>query len=232
MGKQGAETNGPKSVTNKCTSICGNDIEGRSCAKIMPVRIYPAGEPQRSQKIYAISDDQSNSTLGRFDLFDSLTISKTDPYHFTLTSCSGREAREGQRAFGLVVKSLDASWTMELPPVIECDEIPNERGEIPTPEVTAYFDHLENVCLPPLDPEAPIALLIGRDLLEAHVVQEQLTGLDKEPFAQCLALGWVLIVKVCLGTCHHPDNIVVSKTQVLGNGRPCHQPLCHYDLNT
>ena len=66
---------------------------------LVPVRIYRVGEPQRAPKVYAILDDQSNSTLGCSDLFDLLTISKTEPYYFTLTLCSGHETREGLSAW-------------------------------------------------------------------------------------------------------------------------------------
>ena len=75
------------------------------------------------------------------------------------------------------------------------DDIPNKYRENFTPGVTAHFDQLKHLSLPPQDPMHLISLLIGRDQLEAHMILEKLTGSDIEPFAQCLALGLVLINK-------------------------------------
>jgi len=78
---------------------------------------------------------------------------------------------------------------MELPTIIVCNEIPDIRDEIPTPEVTLHHHHLANIPIPPLDPDSNILLLIGRDLTEAHHVHEQRTGPRNSPFAKRLGLG-------------------------------------------
>lgn len=51
-------------VNTKCTEICG-DFRGRSCARILPVRIFFSGKRHRSIVGYAMFDDQSNITLGK-----------------------------------------------------------------------------------------------------------------------------------------------------------------------
>lgn len=66
-----------------------------------------------------------------------------------------------------------------------------------------------------------VELLIGRDLISAHVVEDQrhITG-KAVSYAQKLLLGWVIIGPVCLKVLHVPDAVTVHKTYVLSDGRP------------
>lgn len=211
----------------KCTKVCGEDFKGRSCSKTILVKVYPTGEPQNCMKLYAVIDDQSNRTLGRSEFFDRMNVSDTEIQHYTLSSCSGRVPMSGRRASGFTIEAIDGSAKMELPTIIECNEIPDQREEIPTPEVTYYHEHLKEVEIPPLDPSSNILLLIGRDLIEVHHVVEQVTGPKDAPFAQKLSLGWVIIGDVCLGKTHKPSNVVhVNKTCVLKDGRPTNFQQC------
>jgi len=63
----------------------------------------------------------------------------------------------------------------EFPNLLECNNIPNVRSEIPTPEVARHHSHLSDLAhkIPTLDIESKISLLIGRDLLEAHHILDQ-----------------------------------------------------------
>ena len=72
----------------------------------------------------------------------------------------------GRRASGFIVQSLDGSVSMDLPTMIECNDIPDERSEIPTPEVAQNYPHLKRIPshIPLLDPDSDILLLIGRDI--------------------------------------------------------------------
>lgn len=62
-----------------------------------------------------------------------------------------------------VIESLDGSTNISLPTLIECNQIPNMREEIPTPEVARYHEHLKDIAdeILPYDPDAPI--LLGLD---------------------------------------------------------------------
>ena len=141
---------------------------------------------------------------------------------YTLTSCNGHTKTSSRRAIGLVVESLDGHTQHRLPTLIECDEIPNKRGEIPVPEVAHHYPHLYDIetAIPPMNNEAEILLLIGRDLIESHHVLAQRLGPSRTPCAQRLSLGWVIIGESCLETVHQPDGVVVNKTHVLRNSRP------------
>ena len=75
--------------------------------------------------------------------------------------------------------------------MIECDHIPDNRDEIPTPQVVLNHFHLHDLAgtIQPLDDSCQILLLIGRDLPVAHHVLDQKVGSDRDPYAQQLKLG-------------------------------------------
>ncbi|KAK3099229.1 hypothetical protein FSP39_001287 [Pinctada imbricata] len=214
-------------VTSTCTEVCGEGFSGKSCAKIQLVWIYPQGREELALKTYVVIDDQSTSTLGTPDFFDKLGIGGTQsPY--ILSTCSGKVTTWGRRVPGLVVESFDRSVRLDLPIVTECEYIPDNRHEIPTPEIARAYSHLSGIelLIPSLDSEARISLLIGRDLLKAHHVLEQLTGSDSQPYAQRLPLGWTIVGETCLGYYHSPSSVNVLKTQIMPNGRPTSMEPC------
>ncbi|XP_052087892.1 uncharacterized protein LOC127724930 [Mytilus californianus] len=218
-------------VTTACTQICGDSFKGRSCAKTVLVKVYPNGQPEKAIRVYAILDDQSNRTLATSQFFELFNIN-SQKIEYTLSSCAGSMVVSGRMACDFTVESFDGSMSLDLPPLIECNDIPNVREEIPTPNVAFFHDHLRSISsmIPPLDSDAQILLLIGRDLGEAHHVYDQRTGPQRTPYAQKLALGWVVIGETCLGKVHVPDKVNVNKTFVLQNGRTSICKPCTSDI--
>jgi hypothetical protein len=53
----------------------------------------------------------------------------------------------------------------------------------------------------------PLLLLIGRYLIDAHHVENKITGPQGAPFAQKLSLGWVIVGEICIGKFHKADAI-------------------------
>lgn len=120
-----------------------------------------------------------------------------------------------------MIEAARGGINLALPTLIECDEIPNNRDEIPIPDAALHQPHLKHIAqeIPALDPEAHILLLLGCDILTAHKVRKQTNGPHNTPFGQKLDLGWVLVGDVCLGDTQKP---IVSgyQTNILENGRP------------
>ena len=236
VASHGGETT-EKELVVKCTQLCG-EFSGRSCSKTLLVNVYPEGQPELATKVYAIIDVQSNRSLVRSELLDRLGDC-SEPYPYTLRSCSGSVPMVGRRARGYTIQALDGSESMRLPVLVECNDIPNDKSEIVIPDIVSGIPHLKQLesVIPPFDTKVDIQLLIGRDLVEAHQVLQQITGPESTPFAQRLRLGWVVVGEVCLGTLHKPDNISVLKTRLLSDGRctifdPCENSLQVKDTNT
>lgn len=115
---------------------------------------------------------------------------------------------------------------MELPTVTECNDIPNDRSEIPTPNVISHQPHMCNLPIPELNPDAQILLLIGRNLSETHHVRDQRIRTRNVPFAQRLNLGWVVVGYVCLGNFHKPTTVASFKTTLIDSHRETIFKLC------
>ncbi|XP_060799637.1 uncharacterized protein LOC132901338 [Neoarius graeffei] len=221
----------PEVVSSKCTEVCGEGMSTRGCSKICLVTVYPQGQREAATRVYAIIDEQSNKSLARSEFFE-IFGDKSTPSSYTLKTCVGSMETFGRRACGYMLESLDEKTCIPLPVLIECDELPDNRSEIPTPSAALHHPHLRCIAseIPPIDSNAQILLLLGRDILKIHKVRKQINGPDNAPFTQKLDLGWVVVGDVCLGTAHHPSSVTSLKTCVLGNGRPSYLAPCHSQL--
>lgn len=84
--------------------------------------------------------------------------------------------------------------------------------------------------IPDVDVNAKIQLLIGRDMIEAHHILEQITGHRGQPFAQKRCLGWAIIGEVCLGRVHQRTTVNVNTVSIINNesatcSNPCQHPI-------
>jgi hypothetical protein len=140
-GETGVKSVYTDTVNSSCTQICGNGFAGKSCAKTLLVNVCRKDDIDRSVRIYAMVDDQSNRSLASPKLFNMLGIAgQTTEY--TLSLCAGRFNVSGRRTSDLLLESLDGATKLELPTVIECKQIPDCRDDIPTPEVALCYPHL------------------------------------------------------------------------------------------
>ncbi|XP_015772960.1 PREDICTED: uncharacterized protein LOC107351181 [Acropora digitifera] len=146
--------------------------------------------PENICRVYAIIDDQSNTSLITSDLADELgATGPEEKYH--LTTCSGeKEAKYGRRVTGVVLKSLNGTES-DLPTLIEWNSIPRDKQEIPTPEMARRFPHLSDIAnqIPQRDENAEIHLLIGRDAPELLKVRDLRNRPRGTPWAQKISLG-------------------------------------------
>eukprot|EP00794_Sanderia_malayensis_P004327 gene4327-4900_t len=185
-------------VTNACTTIRGTVPGGRSCSKICKVDVLNdvTGD---SMTVYAVIDDQSNSTLAKPELLDKLNIT-SNPVTYKMKTCGGVSSITGRSTESLSVSTCDGGLSIKLPYVRECSNIPDNYSEILIPEIAKAYSHLSDVVdkVKPIEPGVPIALLIGRDVPQANKVREQVEEPDSAPFAQRLDLGWVIIGESCL----------------------------------
>lgn len=211
-----------RTVKSACTQVCGRPSgTSRSCAKIIPVRVYLKEVPDKSRVVYALVDDQSSHSLATTPFFDFFSPGSME-YQYVLSSCAGRFTASGRKSHSYVIESLDSTCKLDLPSIIECNDIPKNRDEIPFPAIARQYSHLQEIAqfIPTIMEDVEIELLIGRDVVTAHHVLDQRLGEGDLPIGQRLPLGWVIIGQVCMTNLHHTNVINVNKTFVLQNGRP------------
>ncbi|XP_061829090.1 uncharacterized protein [Nerophis lumbriciformis] len=208
-------------VASSCTTVCGGDQSDRSCSKICLVKIYPVNRQEKAIKVYAIIDEHSNRSLARSEFFDTFKV-QGSPSPYSLRTCSGVTETMGRRATGYQIESMDGKVSLPLPSLVECNDIPNNRSEIPTPNAASNHPHLKSIAqfIPELEQSTPILLLLGRDIIAAHKVRKQLNGPRDAPYAQKLDLGWVIVGNVCLGGVYKPDSVNAFYTQTAECKRP------------
>ncbi|KAK3548120.1 hypothetical protein QTP70_004880 [Hemibagrus guttatus] len=107
--------------------------------------------------------------------------------HPRFTMWKGVKESAGRRANGYEVESLDGTVRITLPSLIECNDFPNNRDEIPTPDVARHHAHLKSVAhlIPDQDPQAPIMLLLGWDVIRVHKVRKQMQAFSSTKQRSC-----------------------------------------------
>lgn len=135
---------------------------------------------------------------------------------YLLSTCSTtKETKYGRRISGLAVRSLNGR-VAKLPKLVECDHIPQDKCEIPTPTMTDHYPHLQEITkeIPALDQDAKIEILIGRDAPELLKVRAFKNGPKGAPWAQKLILGWTVSGQMCLDRVGGPVHISTRCTTV------------------
>ena len=138
----GEETS--KNITAKCTEICGKRQRGKSCWKICLANVYVNGKPERKIKDYVVIDEQSNYSLAKSDLFNKLNVNG-EKCKYTLQTCAGQNEVEGRRTKGVMVESLHRRKSYSILCVVECNEIPDNMGEIATPQIALTHPRLRPI---------------------------------------------------------------------------------------
>lgn len=204
------------SVSNRCTTACDNSKGGLSCRKIVLVDVFAKTATANSHRVYAIIDDQSNASLISNELADILGASGPEE-RYLLSTCHGsNEERYGRRVSGIVARSSLGGEESSLPILVECEHIPSDKREIPTPEMARRFTHLREIAdeIPPIDPNADIHILLGRDAPEILKVRAFKNGPKGDPLAQKLSLGWTVSGQTCLDLVNKQIHINARRTKI------------------
>lgn len=85
-------------------------------------------------------------------LVDALGITGTKEKYLLSTCSASKQTKYGRRVSGLTVRSTKGV-SMKLPTLVECENIPTEKHEIPTPQLVKKYEHLFEIAheIPPLD---------------------------------------------------------------------------------
>lgn len=217
------------SRSSSCSKIkmqfCGENTNAKICWKIYLVKVYPEDHPGKVIQTYAVLDNQSNCSLAYPEFFNHFCLyEKVSPY--TSYICSGVMETSGGRAANFVVESFDRK--IKLPTLIECEMIPDDWAEIPTPEIVHYFPHLRPVAdkIPPLSENAQIPILQRRDILRAIKWGNNTMEMMTTPMPNILISGGLLQETfVWTDLTNHPVSKWIRQTHCLMDGHPCWGPV-------
>lgn len=110
--------------------------------------------------------------------------------------------------------------------MIECNEIPDNKDEIPTVEVARCYSHLQDLAhlISPINFHAKTLLLLGLYFISVHYVHDQRINRSYSPYGQKISLGWVIVEETCIGRAHKSNQ--VNKTFIIHDGQPSLHPPC------
>ena len=204
-----------ETVNAQCTAVCSTSSGGTSCSKVLLVDVFLKDKSYLVRRVYAIIDEQSNSSLISSELLDELGVLGPQEKYYLSTCTSEKEIKYGRRVTGVSIQSPSGTG-FQLPTLIECDSIPQDKHEIPTPEMARRFPHLQEIAneISPYDSNADVHLLIGRDAPELLKVREFRNGPKGAPWAQRLTLGWTITGQMCLDFAGGPVHALVRRTNL------------------
>lgn len=113
----------------------------------------------------------------------------------------------GRRTSGYQVESVDGQVCHLIPNLIKCSDIPDNRSEIPAPDMALPYLHLKIIAH-----LIPIMFLLGRDPIR-HA--DKSTDPHNATYAQKLDLG-----NVCEGKIHKPLTVNAFYTNDLERAHP------------
>ena len=83
-------------------------------------------------------DEQSNASLVSSEVADQLGAEGPLEKYYLSTCSSNKELKYGRRVTGTTIQALNGT-ALDLPTLIECDSIPRDKREVPTPEMRGGF---------------------------------------------------------------------------------------------
>lgn len=205
---------------SKCIRICIGGTSMKPCAKIVQVKVYPNDQPEKAIKTCCIIDHQNNRSLADHSSLISSVNKIGNTIHLVVMFRHTPYFR--QTIIELHIGSLDGQTVLYLPTLIECNEIPDNKDEIPTAEVARCYSHLQDIAhlTPPINFNEKTLLLLGRDIISVHNVQYQRIGNSVSPFGQNISFGWVVVGETCIERAHKSSQVNVNKTCILHDGQP------------
>ena len=158
---------------------------------IMPVMVYKNDTPHERIMVYALLDDQSNSSF-----ISQQTLSQLKgtgrPTTIKLSTMLEERTIASEIVHGLSVCNLNGDESIPLHTAYLTESIPANRSLIPRPETAMQWRHLNSIAnqLMSYKEDMTIGLLIGLNCPKAIKPRELLLGEDEDPWAVRTSLGW------------------------------------------
>ncbi|XP_061154114.1 uncharacterized protein LOC133167369 [Syngnathus typhle] len=161
---------------------------------VVPVWLSTASNPEQEVLVYALLDNQSDTTFILQETAEVL-VTKKQPVQLKLSTMSSKDTViQSQKLTGLQVRGYNETRKISLPVTYTREFIPANLSHVPIPETARSWPHLEHLAgeITPLC-DCEIGLLIGYNCSQALLPREVVSGKDNEPFAQRTDLGWSIV---------------------------------------
>ena len=196
--KREPEENKPPQTQNETeqrTIHCTKSGDSIVSSMIVPVWVHHTNNPENAVLVYALLDDQSDTTFVSLDTLGNLGVDGQATQISLSTMNAANEIIQTSKVNGLVVSDFDRSTQIQLPQAFSCQDIPTKRSQIPRPEMAARWAHLERIKtkLTPHHSNVEVGLLIGANCPRALIPQKVIPGQGDEPYAQRTELGWGIV---------------------------------------
>ncbi|XP_023815425.1 uncharacterized protein LOC111948165 isoform X1 [Oryzias latipes] len=200
------------------------DVSSLYASTVVPVWLSTISDPESEVLVYALLDNQSDTTFILQEKAEMLKLHKEAVQLKLSTLASRNTVIPSHRLTGLQVRGFYSSKRIPLPVTYSREFIPANLSHIPTPKTARAWPHLEHLAeeLAPLI-ECDVGLLIGYNCPQALLPREVVSGNDNEPFAQRTDLGWSIVG--CVSPCSdYNDSIGNSHKIVVRQVVPDLQP--------
>ena len=152
---------------------------------ILPVWLSHDDDPSNETLIYAILDNQSDTSFILKKTAEELNLTSVEVEFLLSTILAENQLIKSDRIRGLYVRGFNQSEKIKLPVVYTRDIMPANQQHIPTPDMARRWSHLSRIAsrIPPLQ-EADIALLLGTNVSKALESLETIPSSSGRPFGQ------------------------------------------------
>lgn len=110
----------------------------------MAVLLHHKSNPAVEVMVYTLLDDASDTTFVTTAVKEKLGVEGVKT-KLVLGTMLGKEKISVSRIDGLIVEWIDKRVQVELPRTYSRDQIPSRRDQIPSPEVSDGWPHLQRI---------------------------------------------------------------------------------------
>ncbi|KAK3754647.1 hypothetical protein QZH41_001706 [Actinostola sp. cb2023] len=164
---------------------------------IGPVWLYHSDNPQNEMLVYALLDDQSDTTFIKEKTLEDLNVKGQKTLLMLTTLQAERKLVDSHVVKGLVVRDFKREVTIHLPKTFSRNIIPANRDQIPRPESARQWPHTERIAdqFMPYRANVDVGILIGLDCTRALIPRPVISGGNDKPYALKTNLGWGIVGK-------------------------------------
>lgn len=188
----------PNQMTNSAACFMNGQSKSQANSMIVPVWLSHGSNPGTERLVYALLDDQSDTTFIADTVLNHLGVSGPETNLLLSTMHATDELIKSRKIGGLIVQDFKRQVTLPLPKAFSRKTIPAKRSHIPRPESALQWPHLEKIAaqIAPYQYDVEIGILIGSDCPRAIMPREIIPGEDDSPYALRSDLGWGIVGRI------------------------------------